>query len=155
MSIIIFNFRKAFSLVEVVVALGLFAFCVVTIAGLLGVGLRSTRSVVNEGAASNIAESIYGAWQVQKNLAQDLTVEGLFTNLPDLGTSLSKELYFNANGQEVENGENEAAFKVTYETQVITPAPSISTQLYLKFEWPVNASSNAIQTRQYSRIFSR
>jgi uncharacterized protein (TIGR02598 family) len=146
------NRNRGFSLVEVVVALGLFSFCVVAITGFLAVGIGSARSVVNEGAASNIAESIYGAWQVQSSGTQPLTVEGLFANLPALSTTGSHTFYFDAYGQQVENPA-EAAFEVSYITAASGIPPRINTELSMIFQWPVRGATNAIQTRRFSRVF--
>ncbi len=144
--------NPAFSLVEVVVALGLFSFCVVSITGFLAVGIGSARSVVNEGAASNIAESIYGAWQVQENGAETLTLEGLFTNLPPLASTGSNAFYFDAFGQQVE-GPAGAAFEVSYITTASGVTPRINTELSMIFQWPVRGATNTIQTRRFSRVF--
>lgn len=138
-----------FSLVEVVIALGIFSFCVVAIAGLLSVALNSTRSVVNEGAAANIAESIYGGWQAQTNRSASLTVQNLFSNLPSISSDSSRTFYFNDMGQQLSDDRG-AAFQVLYESRA---AGNGARALNLTFSWPVNAASNAVQTRTYSRVF--
>ena len=56
--------KNAFSLIEVVIALGIFAFCIVGIVGLLPIAANSVKSVSQETNANNIAESIAGFWQV-------------------------------------------------------------------------------------------
>lgn len=149
-----FKATRAFSLVEVVVALGLFAFCIVAITGLLSVGLRSTRSVVNEGGAVNIAASVLGAWEAQQNGASPLTVPGLFTNLPALSTSTSNNFFFDPSGVQV-TGAVGAAFKMAYVTTSFGVAPAVNTQLDLVFSWPPDGASNTVQTRRFSRVFSK
>ena len=54
--------NAGFSLIEVVIALGIFSFCIVAIVGLLPVGMNSVRSVSNENNAIHIASSIEGIW---------------------------------------------------------------------------------------------
>ena len=54
--------KAGFSLIEVVIALGIFAFCIVAIIGMLPVGMNSVRSVSNENNAIHIATSIEGIW---------------------------------------------------------------------------------------------
>jgi len=144
--------RTAFSLVEVVVALGLFSFCIVAIAGLLTVGLGSTRSVVNESSAVNLASSIFGAWEVQELGTAALTVPGLFTNLPPLSSSDSEDFFFDSAGVQTENAEG-AALQMTYEVEPQGQAPAINTTLKLQFSWPVNGAENAQQTRSFTRVF--
>jgi len=142
-----------FSLVEVVLALGLFAFCIVAITGLLSVGLGSTRSVVNEGVAVNIAGSVYGAWEAQQNGAADLTVPGLF-DLPSLSDSGSDDFFFDESGvQLTDQDRSRAALQMTYTRTASGQAPAINTKLDLVFSWPVGGATNAVQTRRYSRVF--
>jgi uncharacterized protein (TIGR02598 family) len=145
---------RGFSLAEVVMALGLFAFCVVAIVGLLGVGLGATRSVANECAAVNIAESIYGGWQAQQDPTKPLTVTNLFTNLPPLAGTSSRDLYFDGSGVQVA-GSAEGAFEVRYAVSsgVAIPNQPLASTLQLDFRWPPGAPTNAAQTRSYTRIF--
>jgi uncharacterized protein (TIGR02598 family) len=141
----------AFSLVEVVVALGLFSFCIVAITGLLSVGLGSTRSVVNEGVAINIAGSVYGAWEAQTNRAANLTVPGLFTNLPGLSTSPSNNFFFDQSGVQVQDA-SQGALQMDYVATASGAAPVVTT-LDLVFTWPVGGATNTVQTRRYRRAF--
>lgn len=144
--------ESAFSLVEVVIALGLFSFCIVAITGLLSVGLGSTRSVVNESGAVNIAASVFGAWNAQQRGNAALTVPGLFTNLPALSTTTSNNFFFDQSGVQV-TAAAQGAFQMAYITTASGTAPAINTKLDLVFTWPVGAPTTAVQTRRYSRVF--
>jgi uncharacterized protein (TIGR02598 family) len=144
--------KEAFSLVEVVLALGLFAFCIVAITGLLSVGLGSSRSVVNEGCAVNIASSVFGAWEAQESGDVSLTVSGLFTNLPDLSTSGSNNFFFDQAGVQVSDA-SQGALQMSYVTEANGDPPEINTTLKLIFSWPIGAATNVVQTRSYSRVF--
>lgn len=144
--------KNAFSLVEVVVALGLFSFCIVAITGLLSVGLGSTRSVVNESGAVNIAASVFGAWEAQQRGDAALTVPGLFTNLPALSATASNNFFFDQSGVQAP-GAAQGAFQMAYITTASEPAPAINTKVDLVFTWPVGAPATAVQTRRYSRVF--
>jgi len=146
--------KGAFSLVEVVLALGLFSFCIVAITGLLTVGLRSTRSVVNEGGAVNIAASVFGAWEAQEDGSASLTIPGLFTNLPALSTSSSNDVFFDQSGVQAP-GAAQAAFKMVYVTRSSGVAPALSSQLDLVFSWPPDGASNTVQTRRFTRVFTK
>jgi uncharacterized protein (TIGR02598 family) len=143
---------SAFSLVEVVVALGLFSFCIAAITGLLSVGLGSTRSVVNEGTAVNIASSVFGAWEAQESKQAQLTVPGLFTNLPALSSSTTNDFYFDSSGVQVD-GPGGAALEMSYATTAAGQAPAINTRVDLTFRWPVGGAPNAVQTRSFTRVF--
>jgi type II secretory pathway pseudopilin PulG len=52
--------RRAFSLVEVVIAIGVFAAAIVAIIGLLGPTLRTTREVLDSTVAARLAEGVEG-----------------------------------------------------------------------------------------------
>jgi len=141
-----------FSLVEVVVALGLFSFCIVAIAGLLTVGLGSTRSVVNESNAVNIASSIFGAWEAQRSGDTDLTLPGVFTNLPRLSSSGESEFHFDENGVQIPDP-SFASVELDYIVTARGTPPAIDSSLQLVFSWPVTTVTNAQQTRTFERVF--
>jgi len=144
--------RAGFSLVEVVVALGLFAFCIVAITGLLSVGLGSTRSVVNEGVAGNLAASIFGAWQVQESGTTQLTLPGIVENLPALSSSSQNTYYFNSNGEQVD-GPMFAAIEMEYIAVASGVGGAINTTLELTFRWPAEGAEAVAQTRTFKRLF--
>lgn len=50
----------AFSLVEVVIALGLFSFAAVSIMGLMGVGITTTRETIDSSVSSQILQELSG-----------------------------------------------------------------------------------------------
>src|SRR4051794_29153012 len=62
---------QAFSLVEVVLALGVVAFAIVAILGVLPIGLRTGHSAQDETRAAQIAQDIFSslASQVPQNFA--------------------------------------------------------------------------------------
>jgi uncharacterized protein (TIGR02598 family) len=141
-----------FSLVEVVIALGLFSFCIVAITGLLSVGLGSTRSVVNEGVAVNIAGSVYGAWDAQREPRQPLRITNLFTtNLPSLLSTSTGTNYFDANGLQVPR--QEAALEMVYSIDGRETNQTVISTVQLEFRWPPGAPTNSVQTRSFSRVF--
>jgi uncharacterized protein (TIGR02598 family) len=141
---------RGFSLVEVVIALGLFTFCVVAITGLFGVGLGAARSAANDAITSSLAESIYGAWQMQKDPAAELVIPPMFTNaLPPLSSGAAEDIYLNDAGEQVPEL-RDAALLLNYNTRSVSPA---TYRLELFFKWPAAASSAGQQTRSYSRTF--
>ena len=141
----------AFSLVEVVLALGLFSFCIVAITGLLSVGLRSTRSVANESLAANIAASVYGAWEVQRSADTELVIPGILTNAR-ISVSASNDYFFDDRGVQTE-GADLAALRMAYAVDAATEGTNVTSTLALTFSWPVSGATNVLQTRSYSRVF--
>ena len=134
-----------FSLVEVVLALGIFAFCILVILGLMVTGLRSARGVADETIAVNLAESILGGWLVQDSRAVSLTIPGLITNVPPATVGGRETFYFNGDGVQTMNPA-EASLLLSYSNR---PAPdNRSSLIVFEFRWPANAPTNAAQTRQ-------
>jgi uncharacterized protein (TIGR02598 family) len=148
------NFVRAFTLVEVVVALGLFSFCIVAIVGLFSVALGSTRSVANEAAVENLVDSIYGGWSVQKNANISLSMNPIFNNLPALTSGSQSTMYFNDQGIQVDSAES-ASFLMDYKPEVIDAGKGYYS-LALTFRWPPVATANensSIQSRFFTRTF--
>ena len=85
---------SAFSLVEVVMALGLATFALVSMMGLLSVGFRGARDSMNMAVISDIAQSLSGEAQLTA-----------WTNLPSYDTGTNR--YFDDLGKET--GERAAA----------------------------------------------
>jgi uncharacterized protein (TIGR02598 family) len=146
--------HKAFSLIEVVIALGLFTFCIVGIVGLLPIAANSVKSVSQESNANNIAESISGFWQVAPSTAS--TSGGNFTmgNFT-VGTTGNQTFYYNNDGSIVPNV-TDASLRLVYDVNALNGFPNTFT-VNLTFTWPPNASSNSTTatTRNFNYIFTK
>lgn len=145
-----FRARGGFSLVEIVIALGIFSFCIVVLLGLMPVGLRAARSVSDESNAVNIGDSIFGAWRMQRAKDSPLTISNLVTNLPALDQKVTgEEFFFDSRGQQVGSAE-EGSLKLIY---TVEPSANAST-VRLRFYWPPLAPTNTAQTRDLVQVFS-
>jgi len=146
------NNRSAsgFSLVETVIALGIFAFCIVVILGLLGVGLTTARGVTQENTANILAESIYGAWQAQRDKSKPLTLPNIATNLDSIQAAANSEMLFDGDGRET-SAQQEAALEMAYASK---PAGISGATLSLTFRWPVGAAATNQRTRSFSQYIS-
>jgi uncharacterized protein (TIGR02598 family) len=146
--------HKAFSLIEVVIALGLFTFCIVGIVGLLPIAANSVKSISQESNANNIAESISGFWQVAPLTAS--TSGGNFTmgNFT-VGTTGIQTFYYNNDGSIVPNV-TDASLRLVYDVNALNGFPNTFT-VNLTFTWPPNASSNSTTatTRTFNYIFTK
>ena len=145
--------HKAFSLIEVVIALGIFAFCIVGIVGLLPIAANSVKSVSQESNANNIAESIAGFWQVAPSGSQtggNFTM-GNFT----VGTTTPTPpiTYYNSEGIVVDTVEK-SSLRLTYDVQNLAGFANTFT-VNLTFNWPPTASSNITTTRTFNYIFAK
>lgn len=65
-----------FSLVEVVIALGVISFALVAIIGLLPIGLASNRGTIQETRANHLAEEIFSTLRSQKFTTVNLALLG-------------------------------------------------------------------------------
>lgn len=145
-----------FSLIEVVIALGIFSFCIVAIVGLLPVGMNSVRSVSNENNAIHIASSIEGIWEVAP-INSKITIANLITNLLVTNASsgnYSKNYFFNEFGEETNNAE--ASLKMNY-TVATNAAPLTNAYtVNMTFAWPPNAPNTDYQTvREFSYTIAK
>jgi uncharacterized protein (TIGR02598 family) len=107
--------RAGFSLVEVVLAVGIMALGVVTILGLLPHGLEISRQTANELAESRIIDSIVSDYQAMTwtefNTAADATAANRF---------------YDDQGLSIDNGDADAmATDLTYVVKVEIPEPNV------------------------------
>jgi uncharacterized protein (TIGR02598 family) len=140
--------NAGFSLIEVVIALGIFSFCIVAIVGLLPVGMNSVRSVSNENNAIHIASSIEGIWQVATK-GSTITIPNIITNLA-INSSANSTYYFDEFGEPLATG-TEATLKMNYKTA----ATGSSTTVNMTFSWPPNATGSYQTIREFSYTISK
>lgn len=76
----------AFSLVEVVLALGVIGFALLAIIGLLPIGLQSGRASIQETRANHLAEQIFNTLRSQPFTAANLSLLG-GSSIIDLSTA--------------------------------------------------------------------
>ena len=143
--------NKAFSLIEVVIALGIFAFCIVGIVGLLPIAANSVKSVSQESNANNIAESIAGMWQVASRNSTITNSTFPLTNL-FIGTKLSTN-YFNEFGQQTNS--NSASLRMEYEARTNTTYTN-AYDVNLTFYWPAHSTNtNTTTKRTFNYTFAK
>ena len=139
----------AFTLVETVIALGIFAFAIVIMVGMLPVGLRSTRDVANESNAISVSSSIFGAW---RHAALNSTV-----TLPNIVTNLSisagnNQIFFNEFGTQTTPAN--ASFRI--DSQVSSDPAGLSLyRVDLICHWPANAPDTVAQKRIFTETFQK
>jgi len=145
--------KKAFSLIEVVIALGIFAFCIVGIVGLLPIAANSVKSVSQETNANNIAESIAGMWQVVPSTNTNVANSNFpMTNLY-IGASNLSTNYFNEFGQQTDP--SGASLRMEYEART-NSTYSNAYDVNLTFYWPANSTNtNTTTKRTFNYIFAK
>lgn len=135
---------RAFSLVEVALALGILAVGMVGVMALLPVGLDSARQVYNETSAASLARSALANLQIN------------YSSLPPNRT-LTNEIWFATAEGVRTNSSNPPAFfqiAVNWESSPGAAASNqpVSTRAFVTLRWPLaalNAGSTNIQTRTF------
>lgn len=140
---------SAFTLVETVIALGIFAFAIIIMVGMLPVGLRSTRDVANESNAISVSSSIMGAWR-HAALNSSVTLPNIVTNL-SIATG-SNQLFFNEFG--TQTAPENAAFRIDYQVSNDPAFPSLY-RVDLIGHWPANAPDTVAQKRIFTESFQK
>lgn len=153
--------KRAFSLIEVVISIGIFTFCIVGIVGLLPIASNSVKSVSLESSANNIAESISGIWQVASaNATTPVSIPlggnrtmGNFTIGP---ASPDNQIYYYDNDCRYTGStlSPAASLKLDYSAARLGLVGNTFT-VNLTFSWPPTASSNITTTRTFNYIFAK
>src|SRR5205814_10489084 len=82
----IFGLRRvyAFSLVEVTLALGVAAFCLLAVFGLMPIGLQTNRNTISQSAAANIIAAVVADLPATSKLNSDSkTYQAVYKVFPD------------------------------------------------------------------------
>lgn len=108
--------HAAFSLVEVVMALGIAAFCLVALLGLMPVGLKTVRDARGDALRAEVLKAM-------GNIAQQ-------TDYSLLGNLAGKKYYFDINGLLVNSTSADAIYEAVLSTGTVNvPSSSTSTAL--------------------------
>jgi uncharacterized protein (TIGR02598 family) len=141
--------RRGFSLVETVIALGIFVFCIVGIVGLMPVGLNAVRGVSNENNAIHIASSIQGIWEVASANSTLTNSRFPVTNFY-IGANSSTN-FFNEFGAQTSDT-NAASLKMVYTATNNANFPS-AFDVKMIFSWP--PLGNATSSREFVYTISK
>lgn len=142
---------SAFSLVETVVALGLFAFCILGVLALIPVGMGAARSVAEESSASALADAFFGAWLVAPTNASTFPIPPMFTNPPvPVNGPGSGTMFFRDDGEQV-GGAAQGSLQLDY---TVTPQAG-GFGIDLVFQWPPGQPNAATQIRRFQQFMAR
>ena len=119
---------KAFSLIEIVLALGIIAFALVGIMGLFPVAMKSAQESQRETRATHIAQQIFS--DLRTGSPTNLLI-GVASNLLPANTALSNSwsntISFDVNGSLLGSGQNaNAIFLAQVSGTPNTPSPGLS-----------------------------
>jgi uncharacterized protein (TIGR02598 family) len=133
MKTISFAKRPGFSLVEVTLALGVAAFCLLSIFALLPAGLSSNQAAIQETSAGNLMSSIVA--DLRATPAGNATSP--IYNVPLAGDGT---LYLNDDGQSSPSVTAKSHFRCTITS--LSPPGNRATCLRISISWPASADPN-------------
>ena len=154
----------AFSLVEVTLALGIAAFCLIAVFGLMPIGVQTNRNATSQTRATNIVAAVIADIRATpKTTAPSATSAQFGINIPTDPTSPpdpplcsgTQTLYLNSEGQVVTT---DARYRVVITfirnpTATSTP-PTGATYARLKVSWPALADPCATTPSGSTEIFA-
>ena len=140
--------KRAFSLVEVTLALGLAAFCLVAIFGLLPIGMKTSEAAVEQTDASRIAAAV--AADLRSTPPGQTVTRQYAISIPAAGAqATSVPLYFDADAASSSTVRANSLYLLTL-TFPKTAGGRLATLADLKVTWPAQATvanaSGSIET---------
>jgi uncharacterized protein (TIGR02598 family) len=152
---------RSFSLLEVVIALGVITVGIVSILAVFPTALQTGHSAQDETRAAHIAQSVFGSLvaqapsqfnNVQIRLSDPLTLSPSI----DLTTTSSYTLYAGNDGQLTNSAAN-ATYAITIYTNNAVPGftdPASANAVTVRVAWPATAPAANQTFRDYVRIIS-
>ncbi|XHR30980.1 MAG: type II secretion system protein [Chthoniobacteraceae bacterium] len=136
---------RGFSLIEIVLVIGVISFSLVAILGLLSAGLNSSKNALDESLIAAMSRQVISSLRQQY-----FTNNTLFTSLETSGSTNLKTVYFNTSGVLVDGTASgfdrpiyECVVTAVSRTDLLGPAPKVSISipclldLTLTFNWPM------------------
>ena len=152
---------SSFSLLEVVIALGVITFGIVGILAVFPTALQTGHSAQDETRAAHIAQSVFGSLVAQApsqfNNVQIRLSDGTLSPSINLTTSSSYTLYAGNDGQLTNSAAN-ATYAITIYTNNSVPGftdPASANQVTVRVAWPSNAPAANQTFRDYVRVVSK
>ena len=130
--------RGGFSLVEVVLALGVVVFCLIAMLGLLAVGTSTTKSSIEETRVTNILGAIDTDLEAARSTATNSSIYGI--QFPAAGSSAGTQttVSLDENGQVIASGSTNAP-RYLLNAYAAQPASHPETVVRLVISWPAAA----------------
>ena len=133
------RFRSGFSLVEVTLALGVAAFCLLAVFGLLPIGLKTQQTAIEQTAATGIVSAVAADL---RNTARTTTTSSLFAiTIPANTASSSSRLYFDSEGRYSPAISANSRYRVTITFSPNSTGGRGATFVHLLVSWPAGATT--------------
>src|SRR6202171_4423712 len=144
-----FRFVAAFSLIEVTMAIGIAAFCLIAVFGLLPVGVQTNRNATSQTGGANILAAVIADLRATPNAA---TTSGKYH--VTFGTS--RTLYFDESGQFATLLGSNSRYQLNITFPPSTGLTYAATYATLKVTWPAAANpASAVGSVEMFAAFDR
>jgi uncharacterized protein (TIGR02598 family) len=127
------NFTAAaFSLVELTLALGVAAFCLIAVFGLMPVGAKTNRNATSQTAATNILSSVVSDIRASPKGHTNSVKYGIRRSKGNTTT-----VYFDGQGQVTTSLGANSRYRLYVKIYpIVAQPPYLATYAYLKVAWP-------------------
>ena len=154
------NRRAAFSLLEVVIAMGVITVGIVGVLAVFPTALQTAHSAQDETRAAHIAQSVFGslvAGAPSQFSAVLLPPTSLSIDLTGSSSPTSPTLYADNDGSLIPNSTNAAYAIFIYTNISVAGFTDLGTAnlVTVRVAWPANAPSASQTFRDYVRIVSK
>ena len=151
--------RSGFSLVEVTLALGVAAFCLVVVFGLIPVGMKSNQAAVEQTAASGILSAVIAdlrATPATLPQGQQTASQQFAITIPanPVAATQTATLYFNESGEYSQTLGADSRYRLTVTFPPNGTNAKTATFVNLKVSWPAAADASQPQPAGSTQIFA-
>jgi len=142
--VVVRRYSAAFSLVEIVLALGVAGFCLIAILGLVPAGVQTNRHATSQTAATNIIAAI---------VADLRTTPAAATTSPEFAITFGTDetLYFDASGQASTSLGRDSRYRLNI---AWNSAPAGLSYAVLRVTWPPSIDPSTANPSGSVKIFA-
>ncbi len=141
--------RRAFSLVEVTLALGIAAFCLIAVFGLMPVGVQTNRNATSQTAATSILSDVIADMRATPKTTSISTQYGIA-----FSTNSTTTLYFDGQGQFATSLGANSRYRLTVTIPTNPAGPNSATFADLKVTWPAAVDPTTTTPGGSSEMFA-
>ena len=143
--------HTSFSLMEVTIALGVAAICLIGIFGLLPIGLQTDQNATEQSRALGISSVVIADLRATPGSGSGTSPQlGISIPVPSATSVSAAPLYFNSEGQSSTSLIGQSRYRVSITFPANSTGGRVATWVSLKITWPAGASrtdaAGALQT---------
>ncbi len=154
------QFTSAFSLVELTIAIGIAAFCLIAVFGLVPIGVQTNRNATSQTAATSIVSSVLADIRTTAGTTASATPSPLYQIVVparDSSNTTPQTRYFGSTGQFTTSLDGNSRYQLNV-TFPANPGPGTFKATYanVKVTWPAAATAaNASGSAEMFVAFDR